>query len=96
MLQRLARKAKIERKLLPYSWRHTFATRWLLAGGSIKILADLMGNSVAISDKQYGHLEVDKKVMRQRLLEVRTSIEAEEAKVAKEQAKTTKEAGSKL
>jgi integrase len=31
-----------------YGLRHTYATDWLLAGGSIKVLADLIGTSVAM------------------------------------------------
>jgi integrase len=68
MLKRLRKKLKLtDGKMIAYSYRHTFATDWLLDGGSIKILADLMGNSVAMIEKHYGHLEVDPGRMRQLL-----------------------------
>ena len=43
-----------------YGLRHSYATDWLLAGGSIKVLADLIGTSVAMIERHYGHLMVDK------------------------------------
>lgn len=43
-----------------YSLRHSFATDFLLAGGSIKVLADLIGTSVSMIERHYGHLMVDK------------------------------------
>ncbi len=43
-----------------YGFRHTYATDWLLNGGSIKVLADLIGTSVSMIEKHYGHLMVDK------------------------------------
>jgi len=52
-----------------YGLRHSFATDWLLRGGSIKVLADLIGTSVAMIEKHYGHLQVDKAKMRSILLE---------------------------
>jgi integrase len=68
MLKRLRMKLKLtDGKMIAYSYRHTFATDWLLDGGSIKVLADLMGNSVAMIEKHYGHLEVDPGRMRQLL-----------------------------
>ncbi len=43
-----------------YGFRHAYATDWLLAGGSIKVLADLIGTSVSMIERHYGHLMVDK------------------------------------
>lgn len=43
-----------------YGLRHTYCTDWLLAGGSIKVLADLVGTSVSMIERHYGHLMVDK------------------------------------
>jgi integrase len=40
----------------PYCLRHTFATEALAAGVSIFELARLMGTSVAMIDRTYGHL----------------------------------------
>jgi integrase len=43
----------------PYALRHTFATEALAAGVSIFELARLMGTSVAMIDRTYGHLATD-------------------------------------
>jgi integrase len=43
----------------PYCLRHTFATEALAAGISIFELARLMGTSVKVIDRTYGHLAVD-------------------------------------
>jgi integrase len=43
----------------PYHLRHTFATEALAAGISIFELARLMGTSVRMIDKTYGHLARD-------------------------------------
>jgi integrase len=53
-----------------YGLRHTFATDYLLAGGDIKILSDLMGTSVRMIEKHYGHLQIDRKKMRSIMLGV--------------------------
>jgi integrase len=42
--------------LSPYSYRHTYATRWLENGGSIDDLAALLGNSPAVIRHHYAHL----------------------------------------
>ena len=43
----------------PYHLRHTFATEALAAGVSIFELSRLMGSSVKIIDRTYGHLATD-------------------------------------
>lgn len=43
----------------PYHLRHTFATEALAAGVTIFELARLMGTSVAMIDRTYGHLARD-------------------------------------
>ena len=68
-LKRVRDRLKLEGKMIAYSYRHTFATRWLLAGLSIKILADLMGNSVQMIERHYGHLDAEPEIMRRRLIE---------------------------
>lgn len=40
----------------PYSYRHTFATRWLEGGGSIDDLAAMLGNTPAVIRQHYAHL----------------------------------------
>lgn len=69
MLKRLRKKLNLAGKMIAYSYRHTFATNWLKDGGSIKILAELMGNSVAMIEKHYGHLDADRATVRRRFLE---------------------------
>ena len=64
MLKRLRKRLGMKSKMIAYSYRHSFATNWLKAGGSIKILADLMGNSVAMIEHHYGHLDADRQTMR--------------------------------
>jgi integrase len=53
-----------------YGFRHSFATDWLLNGGSIKVLADLIGTSVSMIERHYGHLMVDKDRVRSILTSV--------------------------
>ena len=43
----------------PYHLRHTFATEALAAGISTWELARMMGTSVAMIDRTYGHLDRD-------------------------------------
>ena len=50
--------ARIERRG-PYHLRHTFATEALAAGISTFELARLMGTSIAMIDRTYGHLARD-------------------------------------
>lgn len=55
------------RGLSAYSFRHTFATRWLQAGGSIDVLAELMGNTPEVIRKHYSHLCADQLGLRAKL-----------------------------
>lgn len=52
---RLRRKLQMP-KLTAYSYRHTFATKYLESGGGIDDLAALMGNTPAVIRKHYAHL----------------------------------------
>ena len=62
--------AAIERRG-PYALRHTFATEALAAGVSIFELARLMGTSVAMTDRTYGHLARDSEAVIRARLEAR-------------------------
>lgn len=53
--ERLRRFTGIE-DLIPYSFRHGFCTRWLLDGGNINVLGELLGNSPKMILKHYAHL----------------------------------------
>ena len=55
-----ANKLAIKPAPTAYGFRHSYATDWLLNGGSIKVLADLIGTSVTMIERHYGHLMVDK------------------------------------
>jgi integrase len=47
-----------------YCYRHTFATRYLLAGGTIDLLACMLGNTPEVIRRTYSHLEVDEDAIR--------------------------------
>jgi integrase len=70
-LSRLRRKLALPGAMIAYSYRHTFATRWLLAGGSIKVLAELLGNSVVMLERHYAHLQADIPTLRRLLVQFR-------------------------
>ena len=59
-----ARRLGIKPAPTAYGFRHAFATDFLLSGCSIKVLADLIGTSVSMIERHYGHLMVDKDRMR--------------------------------
>jgi hypothetical protein len=41
------------------STRHTFASHWVLGGGSIERLRDIMGHSSVVTTERYAHLKPD-------------------------------------
>ena len=55
-----AKKLEVKPAPTAYGFRHSYATDWLLNGGSIKVLADMLGTSVSMIERHYGHLMVDK------------------------------------
>ncbi|MGZ6670800.1 MAG: tyrosine-type recombinase/integrase [Solirubrobacteraceae bacterium] len=59
----------------PYHLRHTFATEALAAGVSIFQLARLMGTSVKMIDRTYGHLAHDSEDHLRALLDARSGVE---------------------
>jgi len=76
MLKRLRTRLGLTSKMIAYSDRHTFATNWLKSGGSIKVLAELMGNSVVMIEQHYGHLDADREKMRKLLCAFHASEKA--------------------
>ena len=58
----------------PYDLRHTFATEALAAGVSIFRLSRLMGTSVEIIDRHYGHLVRDDEDHVRTLLAARSGV----------------------
>lgn len=65
-----------------YGFRHTYATNWLLSGGSIKVLADLIGTSVSMIERHYGHIMADKDRVRAMMVSVMAGFGGEEPKAA--------------
>jgi len=63
-IRELGKRVGITKPVIAYSFRHTYATEWLLRGGSIKVLAELLGTSIAMLEKHYGHLEVNRDKLR--------------------------------
>lgn len=59
-------------KLTAMSYRHTFATNWLLSGKSVDILAQLMGNSPMVIRQHYAHLLNQSDELRRQLEEFRS------------------------
>ena len=53
MLKRRARLADVRGLVNPHSWRHFFAREYLMAGGDLATLADLMGHSSIEVTKAY-------------------------------------------
>ena len=62
----------------PYSLRHTLATEALAAGISIFELARLMGTSVSMIDRTYGHLARDSEEAIRGRLEARSARSGDE------------------
>jgi integrase len=63
-IRTLAGQVGVKKGVQMSSFRHTFASRWLLQGGSIKVLADVLGTSVAMIEKHYGHIDVERGQLR--------------------------------
>ncbi len=54
MLKRRAKKAGIEGRVNPHSFRHAFAREYLLSGGDLSTLSDILGHSdVAVTKSFY-------------------------------------------
>jgi integrase len=62
--------------LTAYSFRHTFATNWLLRRKSIDDLAELIGSSPNNIRRHYAHLEVDRGSLRAELLSFLQAVNA--------------------
>lgn len=56
-LQRFAGEAGVAKNVTAYSLRHSYGTRMALAGTPLYLLAQMMGTSVAMIEKHYGHFD---------------------------------------
>lgn len=66
ILRAVARQAGVTGKINPHAFRHSFARRWLLAGGDISSLAQVMGHSTtSITVDVYGVFLHDEALVRQ-------------------------------
>ena len=63
-LRRLTKDAGLPKGLVAYSFRHGYATRALEAGVNVAHLAALMGTSIRMIDKHYGHLAQKEELLR--------------------------------
>jgi integrase len=68
-----AREALGVEGLTAYSYRHTFATRWLLQGKPVATLAEVLGNSPAVIYRHYAHLCTDQAAIRRQLEEFKSA-----------------------
>lgn len=73
--QRLRKRLGLK-QVSPYSYRHLFATQFLLKGGSMAVLAELMGDTVAMIEHHYGHLREHGQQLRQFLIDFRSGESA--------------------
>ena len=55
MVSRAARLAGLERKVTPHILRHTFASRYLEAGGTLAELRDILGHANIATTDRYSH-----------------------------------------
>jgi integrase len=56
LFDRIRERLNLREQITAYSYRHTFATEWLLAGKSVALLAQIMGNSIKTIEHHYSHL----------------------------------------
>ena len=68
--QRLRKKGGLG-QVSPYSYRHLFATQFLLKGGSMAVLAELLGDTIGMIEHHYGHLREHGQQLRQFLIDFR-------------------------
>jgi len=59
IIKELAKKAGIEKKVSPHTFRHTFATHLIEGGANLRIVQDLLGHKSIVTTEIYTHLDIE-------------------------------------
>ena len=59
MLRRAAKRAGVEERVNPHSFRHAFGVSYVIAGGGIRDLQQIMGHAQVTTTEMYTHLTED-------------------------------------
>lgn len=70
-LNRMLKANSMDSEIVAYSFRHSFAGRALSSGVDIAVLAELMGTSVRMIEKHYGHLSDKQDLLKSNALKIR-------------------------
>lgn len=58
IIKELAKKAGIDKKVSPHTFRHTFATHLIEGGANLRIVQDLLGHKSIVTTEIYTHLDM--------------------------------------
>ena len=57
LIKKACKKAKLPELTFYEAGRHTFASQWVLNGGSIEKLREILGHSTVLVTERYAHLK---------------------------------------